>query len=189
MDRECFPLRKHLVSWALLSLSLPPPGMREWTKARGGQLAHLLLQLVLREPGTLLEKRAMSSAATDRSASESLPTYSTNTSTPAIHWRENLASPSRTKDFEDEKSDEHRGALTCRTCTEKFITKLEKTYLLTSFDSQLDFERHKTEEDQKMVLTEKCQVIPDLVSYLTTTLQTIIRGHVSFAEIHVSFCC
>lgn len=56
-EKGMFPLRKHLLSWVMLSLTSPASSIKEWTKTSAESVAQLLVQLVLRNPGQLSEGR------------------------------------------------------------------------------------------------------------------------------------
>ncbi|XP_076466353.1 serine-protein kinase ATM-like [Babylonia areolata] len=62
-----------------------------------------------------------------------------------------------------------------------FSTSLERLYLLTTFDCELDFE--KVQKDSgKTAVEEGCHVIPVLVTYLGECLQTVVQSHLELTE-------
>ena len=62
-----------------------------------------------------------------------------------------------------------------------FMTSLEKVYLLTTFDCELDFEVSRKEAAVR-TNSEACHVIPVLVTCLGEILQNVMQQHLEFAE-------
>ncbi|XP_070188647.1 serine-protein kinase ATM-like [Littorina saxatilis] len=123
-EKGAFPLRKHLLNWVTLCLTSRDDIGIERTRTLGGDLAQLLLQLVLRDPGQF----------------------------------------SRGDKVE-------RG----------FVTSLEKIYLLTTFDCELDFEKQR-KKTGVTTESEVCHAIPALVIFLGETLQSIVLQHLEYTE-------
>ena len=123
-EKGTFPLRKHLLSWVTLGLTSLTSSIKESVKMSSADVAWLLVQLVLRNPGQLSK------------ACEPM------------------------KDF---------------------MTSLEKVYLLTTFNCELDFEAPGREALVK-ANSEACHVIPVLVTCLGETLQNVMQQHLELAE-------
>ena len=65
------------------------------------------------------------------------------------------------------------------------ISELEKTLLLTTFDTKLEFEKRDAEQKQEEI-SPSIHAIPELVSLVGETLMSAVRSHVEFAEAQVN---
>jgi hypothetical protein len=168
-EKGTFPLRKHLLKWVMLILTVPSPSVREWTKARCQDVAFLLIQLILREPSSLVKCCAQRNDGVNSSSSQSVIDGIV------------LNNASTTKQQSTSKIFQSR-------TYKDLTTPVERTYLLTTFDCPLEFEMKKSEYGGGVegVVTEGCHVIPELLHCLLETLQTVMQAHVEYAEAQAS---
>ncbi|KAK7494518.1 hypothetical protein BaRGS_00014171, partial [Batillaria attramentaria] len=123
MEKDMFPLRKHLLEWVMLGLKHPDSGSKV-TADSIHTLVSITLQLMMRDPGA-----------------------------------EYLA-------------ETH--------CEKLFTTSLEETFLLTTFDCALDFEKQDTVSVGTKLPTS--HMIPVMVSAVNDALQEIIHQHLLITE-------